>query len=410
MGSESSEPQPTRMSTINNVEDLRNMPPPPAPQMSDIPSQNEQSEFYLSDISMEQGEELVTKDKKRGRKPNKKRERSPQVNNEREEETEDERSPKNKIVKSDLNEEVKKLRTNVTKLTTTVNQQKAFIDLSKLINKLTNERFNDSERIGKLEKMAKSFEDKTNAQKKELSEGIGKKIESVEKLVKSVEEKITSMAINEGLPSDTVIPKGPLWSDIVAPHSQDNTKHRKTEPEMVVITSALSEQTEREKRKRNVIVFGLRELQQSANSTILNKDKILMDQVSELFDKMNIGRDKVESVRRFREKDGNTAPILVRLKKGTDRIKVVTAAKRIKDVAGYLGVFVNLDLTVTERELDKKLRFERDRLNKDEEQKGRHFYYRIRNDQIVRSEYRPRGAELTSSRITTSQSHRAANI
>ena len=128
MGSESSEPQPTRMSTINNVEDLRNMPPPPAPQMSDIPSQNEQSEFYLSDISMEQGEELVTKDKKRGRKPNKKRERSPQVSNEREEETEDERSPKNKIVKSDLNEEVKKLRTNVTKLTTTVNQQKAFIE------------------------------------------------------------------------------------------------------------------------------------------------------------------------------------------------------------------------------------------------------------------------------------------
>ena len=100
-----------------------------------------------------------------------------------------------------------------------------------------------------------------------------------------------------------------------------------------------------------------------------------MDQVSELFDKMNIGRDKVESVRRFREKDGNTAPILVRLKEGTDRIKVVTAAKRIKDLAGYLGVFVNLDLTVTERELDKKLRFERDRLNKDEEQKGRHFYY-----------------------------------
>lgn len=65
MGSESSEPQPTRMSTINNVEDLRNMPPPPAPQMSDIPSQNEQSEFYFSDVSMEQGEELVTKDKKK---------------------------------------------------------------------------------------------------------------------------------------------------------------------------------------------------------------------------------------------------------------------------------------------------------------------------------------------------------
>ena len=72
---------------------------------------------------------------------------------------------------------MKKLRTNVTKLTKTVNQQKATIEeLKKLIDKLTNERFNDSERIGKLEKMAKSFEDKTNAQKKELSESIDKKL------------------------------------------------------------------------------------------------------------------------------------------------------------------------------------------------------------------------------------------
>ena len=85
---------------------------------------------------------------------------------------------------------------------------------------------------------------------------------------------------------------------------------------------------------------------------------------------------------------------MVQHKEGTDRIKVVTVAKRIKDVVGYSGVFVNLDLTVTERELDKKLRFERDRLNKEKEQKERHFYYSIRNDQIVRSEYRPRNSHL----------------
>ena len=62
---------------------------------------------------------------------------------------------------------------------------------------------------------------------------------------------------------------------------------------MVVITSDFKEQTEREKRKRNFIVFGIRELQQNADSMSMNKDITLMNQVSELFDKMNIGRDKV---------------------------------------------------------------------------------------------------------------------
>ena len=346
---------------------------------------------------------------KRGRKPgsnNKKRDRSPE-DNAGDEQTEEERSPRNKLVKSDKYDELKKLKTSVASLTKTVNQQKNTIeDLKKLIGKLPMERFADSERIERLEKMAKSFEDRTDAQKKKLSVGISKKKKNVEKLVKSVEERMTSIVTNEEASSDTSRPRGPLWSDIVAP--QENNRQKKTEPEMVVITSVLTEQQEREKRKRNVIIFGLREPQQSANSINPSKEKILIDQVNELFEKISIGRDKFESARRFRERDGNVAPILIRLKEGTDRIKVVTAARKIKDLGGYVGVYVNLDLTVTERELDKKLRLERDRLNQDEVQKGRHFYYRIRNDQIVRSEYKPRGTEPRSS-TSNIASQRATN-
>ena len=160
-----------------------------------------------------------------------------------------------------------------------------------------------------------------------MNEGIGKKFEHFEKLVKSVEESMTYIVISDRVSSDTVRPKGPPWSDIVAPHSQENNRQRKTEPEMVVITSVLTEQQENEKKKRNVIIFGLRETRQGANSTTLNKDKTLSNQVKELFDKISVGGDKFESARRFREKDGNIALNLVRLKEGTDRIKVVTAAK-----------------------------------------------------------------------------------
>ena len=76
-------------------------------------------------------------------------------------------------------------------------------------------------------------------------------------------------------------------------------------------------------------------------------------------------------------------------------------------MVGYLGVFVNLDLTVTERELDKKLRFERVRFNKDEEQKGRHFYYRIQMTTLLDQST---DHEARNSHPLVVQSHREANI
>ena len=120
---------------------------------------------------------------------------------------------------------------------------------------------------------------------------------------------------------------------------------------MAAITSVLSEQQERErerereKRRHIVRIFGLVEvtLLSSSNAAEGNKDafkeKILMYQVSELFDK--IGREKIEKVRRFREKNGLIAPVIVRLKYGTDRIKVVTAGKRIKEIAGLEKYLLN---------------------------------------------------------------------
>ena len=89
---------------------------------------------------------------------------------------------------------------------------------------------------------------------------------------------MTSIVSNEGVSSDTGRPRGPLWSDIEAP--QENNRQKKTEPEMEVITSVLTEQQERKKRN-----------------------------------KISIGRDKFESARRFREKVGNVAPSLIRPKK-----------------------------------------------------------------------------------------------
>ena len=71
---------------------------------------------------------------------------------------------------------LKNLKTSVASLTKTVNQQKKTIeDLKKLIGKLTMEIFADLVKIERLVNMAKSFEERTFAQKKALSVGIGEK-------------------------------------------------------------------------------------------------------------------------------------------------------------------------------------------------------------------------------------------
>ena len=286
-------------------------------------------------------------------------------------------------------------------------------DLRNLVSKLSADRYNDSDRINKLEKLAKSFEEKINKELKERNEEERKKTENIEQRVKYLETKVSSLATSQIDTNAINVVKKNLWSDIVAPKNAENVHSKKTEPEMAVITSVLSEQQEREKRSHSVIIFGLVEvsLPSSSNAAEGNKDvlkeKILMDQVSELFDKIGVGREKIEKIRRFREKNGIIAPVLVKLKDGTDRIKVVAAGKRIKEITGLDKTFINLDLTQTEREFDKKLRAERDRLNKEEEQKGRHFYFRIRNDQIIRTEYRERRNEPSTSGNT--RHHRADN-
>ena len=59
-------------------------------------------------------------------------------------------------------------------------------------------------------------------------------------------------------------------------------------------------------------------------------------------------------MRRFREKNVTKAPALVRLKDATYRIKVVAAGKHIKETNGLDKTFINLYLTQTDREFEKK--------------------------------------------------------
>ena len=77
--------------------------------------------------------------------------------------------------------------------------------------------------------------------------------------------------------------------------------------------------------------------------------------------------------------NGTIASVLARLKDGTGRIKEVAAGKSIKETTGQNidKTFIILDLTQTVREIYKIIR-ESGKLNKEEEERVRHFYFLIR--------------------------------
>ena len=90
------------------------------------------------------------------------------------------------------------------------------------------------------------------------------------------------------------------------------------------------------------MIFGIRQSSQDANAAT--------KQVETIFNKIGIEPRVIAHSRRFRQTDPNTpAPIFVRLSKGTDRYKVIAAAKKLRSVAEFRNVFINPDRTEAER-------------------------------------------------------------
>ena len=84
--------------------------------------------------------------------------------------------------------------------------------------------------------------------------------------------------------------------------------------------------------------------------------------------------------------------IFVRLSEGSDRYKVIAAAKKLRSLAEFKNVYINPDRTEAERELERQLRQKRDTLNKEEEEKpneGRHCIWYIRGDKLFKTDKKP---------------------
>ena len=135
-------------------------------------------------------------------------------------------------------------------------------------------------------------------------------------------------------------------------------------------------------------------------STDLNPSIVLIQDLENEVDDMDtaeteegkketVGKKNIiEHARRFR----NTAPdkippIFVKLKPNIDRYRVVSAARALRKMNDFKGVYINLDRTEAEREFDRNLRESQRLLNRLEEdvtEDGRHRKWFIKRGRVVR--------------------------
>ena len=140
---------------------------------------------------------------------------------------------------------------------------------------------------------------------------------------------------------------------------------------MEVLNAISNEKDEIARKEKNLIIFGLQ------HKIDTKKD------VENLFSKIDADYKKVVKVIRFNKKkeEDPPAPILLQLKEKSDRFTILGHAKKIKDLqTNYANVSINLDLTASQRFLNKKLIATRKDLN--DKNTDNSFYYVIKNNSI----------------------------
>ena len=108
------------------------------------------------------------------------------------------------------------------------------------------------------------------------------------------------------------------------------------------------------KKENNVIIFGLTEDVQKTSD----------DMVTSLLNDINL-KLKISNSKRLKSTNGSTTgPIIIELNNADDKLQILKANKKIRQLEKYKSVYINPDLTKEERISEMKLREERNQLNK----------------------------------------------
>ena len=160
----------------------------------------------------------------------------------------------------------------------------------------------------------------------------------------------------------------------------NNGSQPKPKEQHLILNAVTKEKNEQRKREKNLIIFGTKSTKTEPAELIEENNKIVNDILIE------IGKSEVVPayVKRLRAKNGeNSGPIIVEFKEIYDRNSVLKSAKILRTKNGYKQIYINPDLTESERIMDHELRVERNKLNANLDQNSP-FRFGIRGNDIVK--------------------------
>lgn len=187
----------------------------------------------------------------------------------------------------------------------------------------------------------------------------GAKESTIEGLVKRIEQ-LEASSINQSTEFIKVVEetaKQVTLAEVV----KRGTEYKNDEFEVNLALANIKEKREKEKRARNIIIFGLNRVEGKNNDD---------EQAYELVDTLTVSRDQVERVTRLISKSSNNLstrppPFLIEFKSPSDRDIALKSTRNLKGIEKYNAVKVAHDLTPNERAGIKREQTICNELNKD---------------------------------------------
>lgn len=194
--------------------------------------------------------------------------------------------------------------------------------------------------------------------------------------VKTLQDKITRLEneLNKEQPQSlaSCVSESPKWSDIL----KKGIEQKKALDGIVRICK------DKVERAKSVIIFGVPEAKEKVD---LIDDKFIDDMVEKIG---FLGVDTVDHQRfradaeRLKSVDTNPRPIRLKLPSEYDKFNLLKAARNLKGIEKYKNISIRMDLNPEEREVERNLIKERNRLNS-ELTVDSGFRYGIRRGEIV---------------------------
>ena len=202
--------------------------------------------------------------------------------------------------------------------------------------------------------------------------------------IASLETELKSLKLAADKPANTFAP----YAQILRKNIANLTNEEKVvySEQVKEANEMYDEASERERRKKNVVIFGLPE---SKKEKVEEKRKDDENSVREILTNLEVTDVKVNKIIRYKKKSEKMiAPLVViEFENEKQRNAVLYASKKLRNFPTCKNLYLNADLTVLQRKGFNLLKKQRDEQNKNETDKN--IRHAIRGGKVVQFKVSP---------------------